>query len=283
MSLSKPPRAKRGHFNGRDVPKTRMKRSPPENFRVWGDIEGVMSRGEVKGNPPMERPCLVAIGAHAADMEFSAGATLLKHARKGWDVHIVHLTLGEKGHPTLPPDAYGPQKRREAEAAAQILQATPHFLPYRDGELQVTKEIVVMVATLIRQLRPQVVITHWKGSLHPDHVATYHLTRHALFLAGNPHFQLKGTAAVQGIRLYYAENWEDSEAFEPFVYVDISDVFSDWKRAFQCFAIGRGEGRFPYWDWYQAQTRLRGIEIGTSYAQAFAVDPWQKRQPKALL
>jgi LmbE family N-acetylglucosaminyl deacetylase len=74
-----------------------------------------------------ERPCIVAIGAHAADMEFTAGATLLKHARNGWDAHIIHLTLGEKGNPHLSPDEYGAQKQREAEAAVQILQATPHF------------------------------------------------------------------------------------------------------------------------------------------------------------
>jgi len=48
-------------------------------------------------------------------MEFTAGATLLKHARSGWEVHIVHLTLGEKGNPQLSPEEYGAQKRKEAE------------------------------------------------------------------------------------------------------------------------------------------------------------------------
>ena len=44
-----------------------------------------------------DKPCIVAIGAHAADMEFSAGGALLLHAREGWDAHIINLTLGEKG------------------------------------------------------------------------------------------------------------------------------------------------------------------------------------------
>jgi len=135
-----------------------------------------------------ERPCIVAIGAHAADMEFTAGATLLKHARNGWDAHIIHLTLGEKGNPHLSPDEYGAQKRREAEAAAQILQVTPHFLPYRDGELTVSDDIARELAKWLRRLRPQVVITHWRDSIHSDHTATYFLVRRALFLAANPHF-----------------------------------------------------------------------------------------------
>ncbi len=230
-----------------------------------------------------ERPCIVAIGAHAADMEFTAGATLLKHARNGWDAHIIHLTLGEKGNPNLSPDAYGEQKRREAEAAAQILQTTPHFLPYRDGELTVSDDIAYELAKWLRRLRPQVVITHWRDSIHSDHTATYFLVRRALFLAANPHFDLDGLPPTRGMRLYYAENWEDAENFRPFVYVDISEVFADWERAFKCFAIGRGEGGFPYWDWYQARTRLRGIEVGVLFAQAFAVDESRMRQRRETL
>ena len=216
-------------------------------------------------------------------MEFTAGATLLKHARSGWEAHIVHLTLGEKGNPRLPPDEYGAQKRREAEEAAKILQATPHFLPYQDGELTVADEIARELAKLLRKLQPQVVITHWRGSIHNDHTATYHLTHRAVFIAANPLFDLEGLPPIRGVRLYYAENWEDAEDFRPFFYVDISDVFADWERAFKCFAIGQGEGGFPYWDWYQAQTRIRGIEIGTQYAQAFAVDEWRMRQKRDLL
>lgn len=230
-----------------------------------------------------QRLCIVAIGAHAADMEFTAGATLLKHARSGWEVHIVHLTLGEKGNPQLSPEEYGAQKRKEAEEAAKILQATPHFLPYRDGELTVSDEIARELARLLRELQPQVVITHWRESIHSDHTAAHYLTHRAIFMAANPHFDLEGLPPVRGVRLYYAENWEDAENFRPFVYVDISDVFADWERAFKCFAIGRGEGGFPYWDWYQARTRIRGIEIGVQYAQAFAVDEWRMRQKRDLL
>lgn len=229
------------------------------------------------------RPCIVAIGAHAADMEFSAGATLLKHAHNGWDVHIIHLTLGEKGNLQLSPEEYGEQKKREAQAAAKILRATPHFLPYSDGELSVNDDIIHQVAKLLRQLQPQVIITHWRNSIHSDHVATHHVTHRAVFIAANPHFNLGGLPRLRGARLYYAENWEDAEGFRPFVYVDISNVFSEWERAFKSFAIGRSEGDFPYWDWYCSRTRIRGIDIGVMYAQAFAVDEHRMRQHRELL
>ena len=218
-------------------------------------------------------PRIVAIGAHAADMEFSAGATLLKHARQGWDAHIINLTLGEKGSATLSPEEYADQKKQEAEVCAQILQATQHFLPYLDGELPNNDEVAHQIAVLLRKLQPQVIITHWHGSIHLDHTHTYHLARRAHFMAAIKHFEVDGLSPLRGCRMYYADNWEDPDDFDPYVYVDISEVMKEWERAFKCFAIGRGEGGYPYWDWYQARTRIHGIARGMQHAQAFAIEP----------
>ena len=80
-----------------------------------------------------DTPVIVAVGAHAADMEFSAGATLLKHARDGWDTHIINLTLGEKGAAEQTVEEYAAQKQREADACAARLGATQHYLPYAEA------------------------------------------------------------------------------------------------------------------------------------------------------
>ncbi len=228
-------------------------------------------------------PCILAVGAHAADMEFSAGATLLKHARAGWQAHLLHLTLGEKGHAALSAPDYGVQKHSEAEAAAEILQATAHFLPYPDGELTADEEIARQIARLLRTLQPQVLITHWRESIHRDHTVTHDLTRRAVFLATLRHFNLDGLPPARWMRLYYADNWEDAEGFRPYVFVDVSEVLADWERAFRCYAIGRGEGGYPYWDWYQARTRLHGISQRVAHAQAFAVEESQMRVSRELL
>lgn len=230
-----------------------------------------------------ERQCIVAVGAHAADMEFTAGATLLKHARQGWDAHIINLTLGEKGSARLSPAEYGEQKRAEALACAEILQAEQHFLPLRDGELTVCDSTARELAVLFRTLRPSVIITHWRHSIHSDHEATHHLTRRAFFIAANRHFAIRGLPPTRWARTYYADNWEDPQGFVPYAYVDISEVLDDWARAFSQFAIGRAEGGYPYWDWYEARTRLHGIATGCHCAQAFAVEPENMRQVRDTL
>ena len=232
---------------------------------------------------PEHIPTVVAIGAHAADMEFSAGATLLKHVRQGWEAHIVSLTLGEKGSAKLSADEYGAQKRREAEEAAAVLGATAHFLPYADGELVESEEAARELATLLRRLQPQVVITHWRESIHRDHTVAHHLTRRAMFVAAMRHFDLGGLPPMRWARLYYADNWEDAEGFRPYVFVDVSEVMADWERAFKCFAIGRGEGGYPYWDWYEARTRLHGIGMGVQHAEAFAIEESGMRVEREML
>src|SRR5512141_3330861 len=63
-------------------------------------------------NPPAPRTIL-AIGAHAGDMELTTGALLIKQHKAGDRIGIIHMTLGEGGNPKMPPTAYGAQKRRE--------------------------------------------------------------------------------------------------------------------------------------------------------------------------
>jgi LmbE family N-acetylglucosaminyl deacetylase len=49
---------------------------------------------------------MLLVGAHAADMEFSAGHIACPYARKGYAVTFLHLTAGERGHPERSEEAY---------------------------------------------------------------------------------------------------------------------------------------------------------------------------------
>src|SRR5256885_1984560 len=131
---------------------------------------------------------LMVVGAHISDAENMAGAVMLKHKRAGWDITIVHVTPGEKGHPTLPPEEYIKMRLADAKASAEFIGANVEILPYKDAESQVTDEATWMVADLIRKYRPTVLITHWKGSFHQDHNNTHDIVHRALSKAGLPAF-----------------------------------------------------------------------------------------------
>ena len=117
---------------------------------------------------PLSPGHLMVIGAHAGDAENMAGAIVLKHTRAGHRATIVHMTLGEAGHPTLSPEVYAQQRQQEVQEAARLMGAAVAWLPYRDGELPATEAVKLEVCDLIRQHRPTAILTHWKGSIHKD-------------------------------------------------------------------------------------------------------------------
>ncbi len=134
----------------------------------------------------------LAIGAHPDDVELQAGGTVAAWARDGVHVELACFTAGEKGadDPAADPAEVARVRRREASAAAAALGAAAvHFLGVVDGELEVTLELRVAVARLVRAVRPDVVVGHdpWRRwLLHPDHRAAGFLTVDGVITARDP-------------------------------------------------------------------------------------------------
>ena len=222
---------------------------------------------------------ILAIGAHCGDIEVSCGAVLAKHSRLGDRVTILHLTLGEGGNPHMAPAEYGAQKRGEAETSAEIIGAEALFAPYRDGELPDSEEVKRYVAGIIRATKPTHVLTHWRSSLHRDHATTHVVVNDALLLASLQGVET-GHSVHRGIQgVFYTENWEDPEGFRPYIYIDTTREMELWKEAVTQYQfIKGGISSFPYLDYYTALARVRGAEAGTTYAVAFDVDSFAKKQ-----
>src|SRR5687768_11101826 len=222
---------------------------------------------------------ILAIGAHAGDMELTAGALLIKHRRLGDRVVILHMTLGEGGNRRLSPAVYGAQKRREALAADSVIGAESIFAPYRDGELPNDEADRRYVANVIRQVKPSFIITHWQKSIHKDHSTTSLIVQDAVLLASLPGV-VTGTPAHRGIRgIWYAENWEDSEGFQPFISVDVSDERDQWREAVTRYEFVGGKiSSFRYLDYYDALAVVRGAVAGKARAVSFNIDAFGKRR-----
>lgn len=137
----------------------------------------------------------LSIGAHPDDVEFGSGGTLAKWALLGTVVHHLVMTDGSKGTWDVNADTHALVEQRQVEqrnAAARLgATGTVTFLGFRDGELRHTDDAVDQVARVIRQLRPNVVLTHdpWKRyRLHPDHRHTGFIVCDAIVAARDPHF-----------------------------------------------------------------------------------------------
>lgn len=248
----------------------------------------VASAGSAQTSPAAAAPAtaapapartILAIGAHAGDMELTTGAVLLGAHQRGDRVVLLHLTLGEGGNPKLSPTEYGAQKRREAEAVAADLGAEVIFGPYRDGEVPNDEAARRYVADVIRQVKPTHVLTHWKESLHKDHTYTSAIVQDAVLLAALPGVQL-AHPAHRGVRaVWYADNWEDASNFSPYVYVKVSDQLEAWRQAVSKYEFARGAiAGFPYVDYYTALATVRGAVVYKGKAVAFAVEPEARRR-----
>ncbi|HKN58444.1 MAG TPA: PIG-L family deacetylase [Gemmatimonadaceae bacterium] len=231
-----------------------------------------LSSPQFAQTPPPVRTIL-AIGAHAGDMELTAGALLIKQHKLGDRVVILHMTLGEGGNPRVSPAVYGAQKRREALAADSVIGAEVIFALYRDGEIPNDEAARRYVADIIRQVKPTYIITHWSRSIHKDHSNTSAIVQDAVLLAS-----LEGVVtahpAYRGVRgLYYAENWEDPEGFSPYIYYRVNDEMEQWRSAVTKYEFVGGKiSSFPYLDYYEALATVRGAVSGPSRGKAIAFD-----------
>lgn len=221
---------------------------------------------------------VLAIGAHMGD-EVAWGMALAAHKRQGRSVGMLHLTPGEKGHKTLSAHEYAAQKRVEAAECASVLGAEIWALDYGDGELPVDDAVKWQIADVIREARPQAIVTHWGGSMHKDHTAAHDNLPDARFFAGIPAFVRERPAHWVG-SVYFAENWEDLRGYVPEVYMEVLDEdIAVWERAMRCYALFRGEvATFPYLDYYKALARTRGCENSTQFAVTFAIPPEARRK-----
>ncbi len=227
---------------------------------------------------------LLAVGAHAGDMELTAGAVLARHVRQGDRVVLLHLTLGEEGHPGMDPRSYGAQKRREAETAAEAIGAEVRFGPWRDGRLQADEPTIRWMAAVIREVRPTHVLAHWRASLHPDHIAAHQIVVRSILPAALQDAEAGGSPWGGVVALYFTENWEDEAGFSPYVIVDVSDALDVWEQCVRSYEFVRGGiSRFPYLDYYRALARVRGARHGFQYAVAFDVEEHSRRQVHGLL
>lgn len=214
---------------------------------------------------------VMAIGAHSGDMELTCGGILTKYAMEGHKVTIIHMTPGEKGHPTLNEEQYMRQKIEESNLFATKINAEVLTLSYRDGELADNDTTKFFICDLIRKYKPDVIITHWKNSIHKDHIAVYRIVQDACFYAAIKSFKRELPAhSIMG--LYYAENWEDPCDFKPYLYLDITSAYDKWLEALLSYEFIRESTWFNYYDYYRALAIVRGAECNKKSAEAFAVD-----------
>jgi bacillithiol biosynthesis deacetylase BshB1 len=213
---------------------------------------------------------ILAIAAHRDDVEQTCGGTLLKMAERGHRTAILDLTQGEMGTRGTVED-----RAREADEAARILKTGwRHALDIPDGRVENTYKNRLNVASVIRQLRPRVLILPYWQARHPDHATASVLGYEAAFLAGLAKLDLD-EPPHRPFKIIYASLYAD---VRPTFVVDISAQFETRFASLMAYSSQyedqkTGSGLFPR----QAEIRERiaamagyyGLLAGVQYAEPF--------------
>ena len=227
----------------------------------------------------------MAIGAHAGDMEITAGGVIAKYADGGGEVMVVHA-LKPSGLWARPPgltaEQYSMKRQEQALEVGRALGARRvEFLGYTEGVPFDHEEMRLRICDLVRNLRPDVVFTHWKGSYHSDHITTYLNATEGIAYARSESVR-REAGPHKPKALYFPENWEDPQGFVPEVYVDISGTFKRYIEAISIYDFTSGKySGFNYIDYYSSLCRIRGIESGFERAETFmAPNEWAERRQR---
>jgi LmbE family N-acetylglucosaminyl deacetylase len=218
---------------------------------------------------------VLVVTAHPDDVDFGSAGTVATWVDAGIEVTYCIVTNGDAGgfDPDVPRSEIAGIRQAEQLAAAKEVGVTDVvFLGYPDGRLEVSVELRRDISRVIRQVRPQRVLTQSPDrnyqriyASHPDHLATGEATLCAVYPdARNPwaHPEL----AAEGFEAHtVSEVWVNSGGDRADHYVDITDTF-DRKiaalRAHESQTAHMTELEDMLGRWGGAQAKAAGFEKG---------------------
>ena len=221
---------------------------------------------------------VLVIAAHPDDIEWGTAGTVARWTAEGKQVTYLLITRGEAGNddPAVTAAEAGAVREREERAAAAVVGVTDvRFLDWADATVYYGPELRRAIARVIRQVRPEVVMTgqgtmFWGGGQpnHPDHRATTEATMDAILdaslLRAFPELREEGLEPWRGVQRLYLGGDPQAD-----VAVDVSSTMDLAVKSLQAHASYVGN-----WDadrYLREQTAENGAIWGMAHAEVYRV------------
>lgn len=216
---------------------------------------------------------VLAVGAHPDDLEILCGGTLARYAAGGHDVVMCHATTGDMGSFVHTPEEISAIRLSEARRAAAIIGAEHMTLDLRDGDVNAADPAQKrLVVDLVREARPDVILTHTQDDYMGDHNEVAELVFECSFYATFPNLATS-KARHDAVTPIFAMDTIAGLGFVPTEYVDISDTI-DVKAAMleaheTQLAWLRDHDGVDIVEEMKTAARYRGQQCGVRYAEGF--------------
>lgn len=231
-------------------------------------------------------PVALAVAAHPDDIEFLMAGTLMRLARSGWELHYWNLADGCCGSMTTDRETTARIRREEAIAAAKQIGAVFHESVCHDLEIFYDRPTLARVASELRAIAPQIVLTHAPVDYMEDHTNTCRLAVTAAFTRGMPNFIVDPPRAPVGgpVTVYHAQPYPNLDPLgkpvRPDFAVDVSDLLAAKRAMLACHAsqkqwLDDSQGVDSYLD---AQDAL-AAEVGAMTGKFSHAEGWRRHSP----
>ena len=216
---------------------------------------------------------VLAVGAHPDDLEILCGGTLARYAKEGHETVMCHATRGDMGSFVHSRDEISTIRLEEAHRAAGVIGAEHRTLGLADGEVSAAdpaqKQLVV---DLVRDARPDLIITHSPDDYMGDHNEISKLVFECSFYATFGNLQTSRPRHDRVTPIYFLDTIAGL-GFVPTEYVDVTDVIETkaaMLEAHQSQLVWlRDHDGVDIVEEMRTAARYRGQQCGAQYAEGF--------------
>ncbi|HID26232.1 MAG TPA: hypothetical protein EYP22_00040 [Methanosarcinales archaeon] len=203
---------------------------------------------------------VLAVGAHADDVEIGCGGSVALHAKNGDNIYILVMTKSFYSHYNGRVLRSEEEGKMEEKNAAKVLGAKLINLGFETKRVPYSQESIEAINEIIDKYEIDLIYTHWYHDTHQDHMRT----TQSVISAGR---------YVKNILMYEPEYPAGRSylGFRNQYYIDITSSFE-----IKMKALGKHKSQIKKYgnDFLvavEARARHRGYEIGSKYAECFEV------------
>jgi LmbE family N-acetylglucosaminyl deacetylase len=228
-----------------------------------------------------------AVAAHPDDIEFVMAGTLMLLGDAGFEIHYMNIANGCCGSTTHDATDTARIRQREALTAAGSIGAAFHPSLVNDMEIFYDHATLARLAAVMREVAPEIVLTHAPVDYMEDHMNACRLAVTAAFARGMPNYPTQPPRAPteQAVTVYHAQPSGNrdplNQLVRPGLFVDVGSVMAKKIAMLSCHesqqrwlatsqgvnsyldamrdsmrAVGRMSGRFEYAEGWRRHNHL---------------------------
>ena len=228
-------------------------------------------------------PKVFAIAAHPDDIEFVMSGTLMLLANAGCEIHYMNMANGSCGTAEHDTETIVAMRLQEAKNAATFIGAT--FYPPIASDLNIfyNENLLSKVASIIRQVAPDILFVPSPQDYMEDHTNTCRLAVTGAFARGMRNFKVTPDRATieNEVAIYHAQPHGNRDGLNqlvrPQIFIDITEVIAAKRNMLaehksQKKWLDRSQGFNAYLDIMEQQ----GREVGQLSGKYKYAEGWRQ-------